>query len=347
MGFVINKNAYLSLVGIFALINIFVNLNSKIPDYSNYYRYYYGGEIYSDSLQGGYEKLSLYFFHHQYSFLDFRFAIGAITFFVLWIAMKFWTKNIAWVMGAYLIAYLPMDMIQIRNFMMLGFSALGIVILANKEGKLKYVFSIFFIGLGSQFHTLGLVFIPLIFMMLIPDGILDKLYKYVIIVGGIGLLILTVGSKVSFLSYLASAVGSLAGNEGQLTNKIINRYSTGTSMSMILAIVITNIAVWYSIGQILHDETSSLKNDKQKRIEKVMKNIGIYIIILSPMMLIAPDYSRIFRNFGFVSIVFFISVINQDVYSTKSKKIALMSLVILCISGILVWARNFGVLFMS
>lgn len=347
MGFVIKKNAYLSLIGIFALINIFVNINPQIPDYGNYIMYYYGGSSYKDILQRGYESLSLYFLHHQYTFLEFRLVLGAIGFIMLWYATKLWTKNVAWVMAAYLIANAPMDIIQVRNFEMLGFSLLGIVILSNK-GNLKYIFSLILVGVGSQFHTLGIMFLPIIFMTFIPDIILNKVYKYLLYITGAVLFTLSAVSKTSFIKPIIGIVTKFStADDSQLVSKLSSRYISGSSVKISILLILTNIIVWYALGKILQNSTSLVISDKQKRIEKIMKVVVIYATALSPMLFIASEYSRIFRNVGFIEIIFFVYILSQNDYSSRSKGLAFISLTAICISGLYIWRGYFGVLFMS
>lgn len=348
IGIIKKNNIYMTLLGVCLIVYMFINVSPAVPDYGNYMSYFYAGERYRNLLPTGFETISLYIWHRGYSFLYFRFVLGTMVLIIVWVAAKIWTKNTAWVVAAYLVTFFPMDLMQLKNFSMMGFSVLGIAVLANR-GKSKYIVSLFCIWLGTQFHTLGVVFIPLVLMMLIPDELLDKLYyKYTIIFSSIFLIFLTAGSKITFLNNISKIISQLSGSEeDHVVTKLINRYSAGTSLSVILVIILTNIIIWYVIGKITSNDKLLLMERKQKLIEKIMKNLGIYILILSPVMLIAPDYSRIFRNLGYLEIMFFIFVIGQKNYTIKSKKLAKMGLVILFISGISLWGRYISILFVN
>lgn len=341
VGYILKRNRTISLFFMGALVYIFTNISPDIPDYGNYLQYYYGGEYYRNLLQKGYESVSIFFLNHGYSFAAFRLFLALLTFLMIWFAIQMWTKNVAWVLAVYLVAYFPMDVIQIRNFVMLGFATLGITILSN-NGYLKYVLSAILIYIGAQFHTTGLIYLPIVAVTLLPDNIENRIRKYTVPGAVIGTVLFLLGSRTTLLGSLAGLIGRLAGNETEMTNKITGRYATGTSMSMIVVVVAVNLIVWLAVNKIAKYE---IENENVRAIENVAKNIASYGLLLSPLMVIAPDYSRIFRNFNMIIMIFFIMILSQNDTTNKSKKIAGLSLCVMSLAGLAVWVRNFGVLF--
>lgn len=289
VGYILKRNRTISLFFMGALVYIFTNISPDIPDYGNYLQYYYGGEYYRNLLQKGYENVSIFFLNHGYSFEAFRLFLALLTFLMIWFAIQMWTKNVAWVLAFYLLAYFPMDIIQIRNFVMLGFATLGITIL-SKNGYLKYVLSAILIYIGAQFHTMGLIYLPIVAVTLLPENIENRIRKYSVPGAVIGAVLLLLGSRTTLLGSMAGFIGRLAGNEAQLTNKITSRYATGTSMSMIVVVVSVNLIVWLAMNKIAKYETEN-ENKSVRAIENVTKNIASYGLLLSPLMVIAPDYS--------------------------------------------------------
>lgn len=343
VGYLFKHNRTISLFFMGALVYIFTNISPDIPDYGNYLQYYYGGEYYRNLLQKGYENVSIFFLNQGYSFEYFRLALATLTFLLMWVGIQMWTKNIAWVLAFYLLAYFPMDIIQIRNFVMLGFTTLAITIL-TKNGNVKYVISAILIYIGAQFHTMGLIYLPIVAITLLPKNIENRLRKYTVPGAIIGSILLLLGSRTTLLGSLAGFIGRLAGNETQLTNKITNRYATGTSMSMILVVVVVNIIVWLAVNKISQYETEN-ENKDFRAVENVVKIVASYGLLLSPLMVIAPDYSRIFRNFGVIIIIFLIMIISQNDTTHRSKKIAILSLIVMSLAGIAIWGRYFSLLF--
>lgn len=343
VGYALKRNRTISLFFMGALAYLFANISPESPDYGNYFQYYYGGEYYRNLLQKGYENVSIFFLNHGYSFEFFRLFLALLTFLMIWFAIQMWTENVAWVLAFYVLAYFPMDIIQIRNFVMLGFVTLGITILA-KNGHLKYAISVGLIWVGAQFHTMGLIYLPIVAVTLLPENIENRIRKYSVPGAVIGSVLLFLGSRTTLLGSLAGFIGRLAGNETQLTNKITNRYATGTSMSMIVVVVAVNLIVWLAVNRIAKYETEN-ENKSVRAIENVTKNIASYGLLLSPLMVIAPDYSRIFRNFDMIIIIFFIMILSQNDTTHRSKKVAVLSLCVMSLAGLAVWVRNFGVLF--
>lgn len=343
VGYILKRNRTISLFVIGALVYIFTNISPDIPDYGNYLQYYYGGEYYRNLLQKGYENVSIFFLNHGYSFEAFRLFLALLTFLIIWFAIQMWTKNVAWVLAVYLVAYFPMDVIQIRNFVMLGFATLGITIL-SKNGYLKYVLSAILIYIGAQFHTTGLIYLPIAAVTLLPDNIENRIRKYTVPGAVIGTVLFLLGSRTKLLGSLAGLIGRLAGNETEMTNKITSRYATGTSMSMIVVVVAVNLIVWLAVNKIVQYEAEN-ESESMRAIEKVVKNITSYELLLSPLMVIAPDYSRVFRNFDLIIITFFIMILSHNDTMHGSKKVAVLSLMIMSLAGLAVWVRNFGVLF--
>lgn len=344
IGCVVKKNMIISLFFIGVLIYIFTNVNSQIPDYGNYFQYYYGGEYYRNLLQPGYESLSIFFLNHGFSFENFRLLIALFTLLIIYLAIILWTKNIALVLGFYLISYFPMDIIQIRNFAMLGFTTLAITVLVKKS-KIKYIISICLIYIGSQFHTMALIYLPAILISIFPDTYVKQIRKYCVPMAIIGCVVMFFGSGTTLIGPLAGFIGRLTGNESQITNKLIERYSTGTSFSMMLSVILVNFIVFIVLNKISHYEANNISNYSMLSVINVVANLASYGVILSPLMVIAPDYSRIFRDFNLIYIIFFITTLNQLTMKKESKSLALICLLIMSISGIAVWVRYFNVLF--
>lgn len=342
-GYILKSNLTISIFFMGLLSYIFSNVSPQVPDYGNYFQYYYGGEYYRNLLQKGYESVSILFLNHGYSFVNFRLALAILTFIMLWLAIQIWTKNILWVLAFYLISYFPMDIIQIRNFVMLGFSTLAITIL-TKNGNLKYVISLFSIWVGAQFHTMGLIYLPIVIVTMLPNFVAKKMRKYSIPIAIVGTIGFFLGSRAAILGPLAGFVGRLSGSESQITNKLTDRYTTGTSLSMLLVVIVVNVIIWIAVKKISQYE----KNNSNKEVRVVIdtiKNIASYGLILSPLMIIAPDYSRVFRNFGLLFIIFFIMILSKRDVEHGSKTVATLSLLIMSLAGLAVWARYFVVLF--
>lgn len=343
IGYVLKRNQTISLFFIGLLVYLFANINSGIPDYGNYYQYYYGGEYYRDFLQKGYENISIFLLNQGYSFESFRFVLALLTFIVMWIAIRMWTQNIALVLAFYLLVNFPMDIIQIRNFVMLGFTTLAITFLA-KPGYLKYGISLGLIWIGSQFHTMGLIYIAIIAMTLLPDQIEKKIRKYSVPGVILGSIFFELGARTSFLQAVAGFVGQLSGNETQLTDKLTGRYVTGTSLSMILVVLFVNIIIFVSVNKISQFEINSKDEDIQS-ITNVIRNVVSFGLLLSPLMIIAPDYARIFRNFELLTIIYFVMILSKTGTTVKSKNIAILGLIMMSIAGVAVWGRYFSILF--
>lgn len=342
-GYVLKNNVILSLFLIGILQYFFTNVSPESPDYGNYFQYYYGGEYYRNLLQKGYESVSIFFLNQGYSFKSFRLLIVVVSLFLIWLAAKKWTKNVAWVFAFYLIACFPLDVIQIRNFIMLGFSTLAITILRKKD-KFRVLISLSLIWIGSQFHTMGLIYIPIVILALVSDKFTNKIQKYCVPIAVLGAAIFSIGSSNVIISSFARVIGQLTSNESQLTNKLTERYTTGTSWSMIAVVMLTNIVVWYAVNKIAQNDRDDL-DQKTQEIVNTMKNVSAYGMLLLPLMFIAPDYSRVFRNLNLLAIIFFVMVLSNSGMNFKTKKLAFFSLIIIGLGGISIWGRYFNILF--
>lgn len=272
---------------------------ATIPDYAQYSSMYYTD--YSQ-IEKGYAFFSKLFLSKGFEYSTFRLVCTIIGLIVMSIGVYRFTHDLSKFWAIYILFPFFMDIIQIRNFLMMSFVILASSFLVNINFKNVLLFLIF-TTIGSSFQSAGYFFyIPLIFLLFRNNRVVKKLF-----VGVIGLFcFLSLISRSIVYAIIAKAT-SIIGAESVITTKLSNYTNDSVNFGFLpywILIILSYFIVRYSMKNILNDGLEKANLEKLKVIEA----FSLTSLVSLPLIMVSLDFYRISRNvFPLVIIAFVIT----------------------------------------
>lgn len=286
------------ITGFFALMVFAFLAGAADPatttDYSVYETHYnlLGYEV--SPFEKGYTNLSMLFSSHGYTYNSFRLFFAILACLILFIGVCMFTKKVALFAGMYGLTIFFNDATQIRNLMMISLVVLGAGLLTYKNPVLKLI-GIGVLIISTQFHDLGFLFaLVLIVLSTVNGEILYKYYKYVVgILFGLGALF-SVGSRTSIINIFSTFLTKFSSRTNSAEN-VINSFGRGNSWSTIIVVWVSLIILSIVLVK-LKDILLLAKEGRQAFKIKILFIGSSISMLVSFLIVIAPDYSRVSRN---------------------------------------------------
>lgn len=276
-----------------------------IEDYSNYLFAYSQLQTSTGRFEWGYTKISSIFFQNGYSFIDFRLFISIVVVAVLVTAFKLFRSNITLMLCLYFIFPFFIDIIQIRNFVVVAFLTLGAAILST-DWKGKYLISITSLLIGASFHSIGYFYCFAVIIFFLIERHVNKL-------------LFVIPMFVIFVLALLSVVPVTR----ELMGSIVSTVSTSYAGSYFGSSMNTHfIFIWIIQFILMGIGIPLLKDDLDKR-SRTIANIYFSFVILTffamPLYVANGSTLRIIRNiFPIVFVTLPVSMRYSNKYLNKS-----------------------------
>ena len=296
----------LFLIGIAFIIMSFVP--SSIPDYAQYYSMYYFDYT---QVEKGYEILSEFFLKRGVDYSSFRIVTTLIGITTLSIAIYRFTNDLSKFWMLYFLFPFFIDVIQVRNFLMMSFATLAasFLIKINFKNVLIYICLII---IGSSFQNAGLFFfIPLLFMLFRKKKIIKQLFVTFITL----LSILSILSR-SLVYSIIYKIMSIVGAESMISSKLTYYMNGSVNYGFLLywlAILFSYAIVNYSLRAVLEHNNSQLIASKMA----VIESFSLTSLLSLPLIIVSLDFFRIARDIFPLVIVAYVLMVQ----TMKQKRI--------------------------
>lgn len=307
ISWIFDKSKFLKYLMIFisgfTLVNYFVGTDGRTTlDYSVYESQYYAN---SDYFERFYNLLVHLSNSVGLNYVEFRLSISIIAVIIFLLAIVRLTNNVSIAIMGYFISSYLVDIVQIRQFLMLGFILLGLSFL-KLDSVVGSIFGYASMFVGTQFHSLGWIFFlfsPLVFVSL------KKQREWLPIISGIILFIIALFYVLpkSLLLKLTATVLNLLSSRENIVDNVNTVYSNGSGIKVwFLLFVISMVALL--IGCFSKNIVMNEKNAQ-------VLMYSIYILLISILLtFMSVDYVRLSRS-GVVLFVLFIT--NFDTFRNK------------------------------
>ncbi|MEX0381016.1 EpsG family protein [Leuconostoc sp. MS02] len=294
-------------------------------DYANYLSAYNTVSSGNTPFENGYTWLELISYNRGLTYEEFRFWFAIVAVLILYIGVVRFTKNISLFVFLFAISTFFADGTQIRNLMMIA-----IIILATSFlKKLSFVnISIFVVLLycATQLHSSGYAFYIILIARLLPRKNLKNISLFTIAATFVFSLTLKIFGFSTLFNVLVKIFGSTVQRVNFLTK--LHSYTNGTNSYTILLIWITvlvSIGISFVLFRLINNVELKKTNENARLLFFGMSTA----IIAMPLVIMAPDYSRIARNatlflFILVSLYFEKSNIKNNLSISKNKVVIMM-----------------------
>ncbi|MCT4384165.1 EpsG family protein [Lacticaseibacillus paracasei] len=316
-------------------------------DYQTYQAYY--GTIPMQPVrqwhfEKGYSSLGVLFFHIGLSYQAFRWFLCLMTMVVMYIGVRRFTTRADLFAGIYGATVFLLDATQLRNFIMIAFVVLAMSFLQEVNWR-NLLLAVMLILISAQFHSLGYLFLLVIFLRCLP---FEWLYSYGLWFVGIVVSLILVISAVgvhAILDILAKFT-SLVSSRSNLTSKVSSQYGDGSVLIRYVAVAVSTIAMFLLIWFLC--KVIKTTADKKLMVKyQLLYVISLMAIIMLPTLSLADDYSRIPRSI-FLFVIIAISLYYEHagaVRLNKMRSLVTFLIVLVCamngFSHLYMWGTAF------
>lgn len=318
-----------ALISMIVIVYLLRGTDSRTTlDYNVYQSQYTAN---SDYFESGYNFLTHIANNFGLPYQEFRLLFATFGALIFFMAVNRHTKHPELAIFCYMLAALPADLVQIRQFVMISFTILGYSFF-KKSNFVSFVMGEIVVFLGTQFHSLGWIFVllaPLIFM---KANSLRKLL-------GISIVLFTIFTAAFYVipsQYLLSFTSKiivLLSSRSDIGQNVANVYSNSAglfviaimfSLSMIAAILLYRVQVKESVS-------FSIK----------ALHIVIFVMLISVLLAyMSIDYVRLLRS----AFVFYFVLLSNLVTAENKRRLysymLLMSLLMLYLQVGVVYQTN-------
>ncbi|PDH93229.1 hypothetical protein AO468_06285 [Oenococcus oeni] len=270
-------------------------VNPVIPDYLMYQNYYYTN--YSQ-IEIGYEFLQYCGNFLGFSYVTFRTFMAVAAFIILWFAFVNFSNRPAIPMLLYAVSIFPIDVIQIRNELMIAIVLFAYSFLFKHRGKASYILVFILLLIALSVHSVALIFFVPYFWLLFGLNERKSFTKIVIYI-----LVLLIAFSFILKKETLQLVVIILSNFSLRDNAAANAltvYTNGTGPIPWAGAVFLTSVQWLTISK-----AESYTVSDQIGIFKFFKSVFIMGFVALILLPLSPDYIRITRN---VTIFFFILI---------------------------------------
>lgn len=338
------KSGAIGFLGFMALAWLAGSASSTTTtDYSTYATNYLTAASGSIYFEKWYTNFGLLFHHLGFDYPQFRLFFCVLSFVILYVGVRRFTKNTALFVGLYGITIFFNDATQVRNLMMISIAILGLSFLKDINKK-NVLISTLLILISAEFQSLGYVFLVVMILCILLRLKLKKIYKRGLIFFPSITMLLVLFFKVvgvtTVTSFIAKVVG-LVGARSSLVSKITGQYVNGTSMGKVFMITLASLMGFFLMSKLFED---SLVAEKVSNKMQVIYIVVIFSLLCLPTLLMAVDYSRIQRN-AFVFILIAISLYFEKIIAQEDRVLIILmtiaSCVLYAVTHIYIWGPEF------
>lgn len=282
------------------------------------------------NFEKGYTYLAKVFFNRGFSYATFREYLVYITFIILCIAIFRLTSNPSLVVLGYNIGLFAIEVIQVRNMLMLALAILGFSIL--KQGKvINNVLGLAVLVIATTFHTLGYFFLLGGLLFLIPWKYLLNGLK-VVAYATIPISIVSLFWGTKSIQNVFAMFLSITGARSSFAGDLVSVYDNGISSKswMITAIIVLAMVLPLFLKK---DSLQAFFNDLGSKNVLVPSFLGVLSVVLT---LLSSDYVRLLRDAS----VFVFIVYSKLVERMAHKRLLILGYVVVIAASIF-WLQNF------
>lgn len=294
----------IGLLGFAVLAFLAANVDPvTTTDYANYQAGYLSAPLGVPSVfERGYTQLGIQAYNFGMTYSEFRATFTYIAFLILVVAVMRFTSNISLVASLFGMMLFFNLTTQVRNLMMIALVLLGLSFLKNKRPTGIFLFILFDI-IGAQIHTSGYFFLLILPLAFVPERFLKRLIIVTFFITVVvGLLVLIVGNY-RFVNFVTSMLGFV--NRANLIQRLTNGYSRGSKISVQLLIILTGTVSALLATNIANKYRVTLVESKTQQKLSILAIASLLSVLAIPLILLAPDYSRIPRE----SVLFLIVIV--------------------------------------
>ncbi|CAH0416492.1 EpsG family protein [Periweissella fabaria] len=298
------RNQLIGLCGFGVLAFLAANVDPyTTTDYANYQAGYVSAPLGIPSVfEYGYTQLGIQAYRLGLGYSEFRAIFTYVAFLILVIAIMRFTSNISIVSALFGIMLFFNLTTQIRNLMMIALVLLGLSFLKSKTPIGILIFIVLDIA-GAQIHTSGYFFLFIVPFILVPQRLWNRLLIIIAVITGIIVGIVLVGGNNLFVSLITTSLSFV--DKGSLMHRLTTSYSRGTRISTQLLIIITSTGTSW-IAKTITSQYQVMVGDVKTGQKLSVLAVASWMSLLSiPLILLAPDYSRIPRE----SMIFLILIV--------------------------------------
>ncbi|MBJ7670817.1 EpsG family protein [Weissella confusa] len=323
--YIVNRSRMLRLFTIllssFTLVYYFRGTDGRTTlDYSVYQGQYY---LDSDYFEKGYNIAAHIGRSLNLTYPDFRLLLASVAVFLFIIGVYRLTPNPELAILGYFAGSYLMDIVQIRQFVMLALLVFGIS-LVKSENRLVKVFGLVSMLMAPEFHSLGWIFVLLFPMSFF--SVERQLYslKIVSVIVGVMTLLFYVLPK-SILITITAKIMVLLSSRDDVVQNVTTVYSKGSGIKVILLLVIISIVSLVVAFLMKNGEEETKRNVKLLLFTVYAQLASVILTFMS------VDYVRLSR----VSVVLIILLLSNLGIHKYRKNMWLFTIVLAMLSIIL------------
>lgn len=303
------------------------DLNSGI--YDVYYRIYIQEELFTKDIGFG---ILMYFFKSiGCTYEIFRIIISIIGIYMIHLTVKKYIKNTHGLYLIYIVYPFFLDIVQIRNFLMMSVIIFAIPFMIEKSKK-STMKSLILCLLGASIQKLGLIYLPLCFLKYIHKKSLKYFVPIIFIVS------LLIGLVTNRLMGFMGVIQSIIGDQLHGLSKYYSMMDNGNGYFVHWIIQILNfLSVLYA--NYLLDKIIIVKNENfisKKKVVNFALLVNSYLFMFLILYRIDITFTRIMRNVTIINLMAYFIVFESIKMVSKTKIVFLHNLLfrIVCICTI-------------
>lgn len=289
------------------------DLNSGIHDV--YYRIYMQEEIFIKDI--GYGLIMVVFKNIGFSYEMFRMITSLVGILLINSTVKKYIKNTTLLYLIYIVYPFYLDVVQIRNFLMVSIIIFAIPNMIDKSKK-STIKSVILCIIAISIQKLGIIYLPFCFFKYIQKNKI-KYFIYII-----GILSVFIGISISALSNFMMMLQSIIGDQLSGLQKYYSMLDSGRSFFIHWIVQIMNFIfisyASYIINRLpTHEEEDFIKN----KVVNFVWFINTYLFMFIMLYRIDITFTRIMRNITLLNLIAFFIVIEKIKAYKKLKRVFL------------------------
>lgn len=305
------KSIFVPLILIVFAFVIMAFVPSYIPDYSQYNLMYYFDFT---QVEKGYDLLSNFFFIKGVEYQQFRIITTIMGLILISIATYRFTNDLARFWSIYFLFPFFMDIIQVRNFLMMSFVLLAASFLINPNFK-NIIIYIFLIVVSASFQNVGYFFLlPLVFLLFKRYKLIKQLFIMVITF----FCIISIINR-SFVYGIIAKLVSIIGSESMITSKLTYYVQDSVNYGFLIYWIVI-IAGYFIINYSINYATKIGIDEKELSKLSVIESFSITALVSLPLIMVSLDFYRIARDIFPLVIIAYV-IVTQEMQNKHLKNI--------------------------
>lgn len=299
------------------------------------YFVYYDSYVYHDQIfEQGYMFLAGVYQNLGIGYPAFRLQLSLIAAVILWFGIIRITRYPTLGILLFAIGNFFVDVIQMRNFLMLAVAIFGISFIARTNNYKRNIFGLIIVYCSLLFHSAGIFFFLSACLSILPYNFLKKISLIFSSISIISSMALITSTGREFINRILVFVLSLFSQRSNVVNNLLTVYQNPASNTYWIE---SAVIIFFAFLIVLLIQ-NSLPEQREEIFSVTLCFIPVILLSLA-LLKISEDYSRAIRNLGFVFALMLMDPISHAKYiANKVYSLVCVSIISLSLAWLSIYS---------